>query len=76
MPENTSDAKELDELVQVTLPAAREHNADFARTIAEFHERWETYMRSTGQLTDETEEQRRRRTLERRRIPAVRYRVG
>lgn len=75
MAENAFDHT-LDELVEVQLPAARERHADLSRSLGEFSERWTAFLRASGQLTDETEEQRRRRTLERRHGPTVRYRVG
>jgi hypothetical protein len=71
----TESDRAVDKLINVELPAARERHDDLSRSLGEFSVRWTAFLRASGQLTDETEEQRRRRTLERRQRPTVRYRV-
>lgn len=67
----------LDAFLASEVDSARAQHPDLIRRIEELRKQWNDFLVSEGRLrSDESEEERRRRTMKRRTIPSVRYHVG
>jgi hypothetical protein len=77
MSDGKTNSDGLNAFLSSEVDSARARHADLAKRMDELTKQWNDFLRSEGRLRPgESEEDRRRRTMQQRTIPSVRYHVG